>query len=70
VKHLDSSQHPVVAIKFATGWLGINVASGHHGWQVIVAASTTGKNIANCVNPDGAACGLGLSYKIVTALAI
>jgi citrate lyase synthetase len=70
VKHLDASQYPVVTVKFSTSWLCVNVAACHDSREVIIAASTTGKNIANCVNPDGAACGLGLSYKIVTALAI
>ncbi len=68
--HLQTGQHPVDAVEFATRRLAVQVAPGHHRWQGRVTASTANKNIADLVNLHRTARVLCPTDKEITRLTI
>ncbi|MNN10820.1 hypothetical protein D3C81_1237550 [compost metagenome] len=68
--HLQPGHHPVAAIELAAGGLGIDMAAGHHRWQLGVAPRATGENIADCIDTDGATGRLAPRDKQVAGLAV
>ena len=53
----EAGEHAVVAVEFAAGGLGINVAAGDDGRQGAVKAGPACEQVADGIDTDGAASG-------------
>ena len=67
--HFQPCQHAVVAIKFATGGLGVDVAAGDDGRQRVVAARSAHEGVADLVDSDAhSRLGCPLAHKLTRLL--
>ena len=61
-------QYTEDSIEPTAGWLGIQVATGDHRGQVVVAPRAAGENVAHLVDPDAATGALAPLHEEIPAL--
>ena len=69
-QHFHTGQHAEATVELAAGGLGVDMAAGHHRWQVGIAPRTTGENVADAIHGHGAAGLFAPLHEQVAGLAI
>ena len=70
VQHFQPGQHAVVAVELAARGLGVDVAAGGHGGQVVLGAGAAREEVADGVAPQGAPKFSGPGGEELAALAV